>query len=225
MRIRPLTLGIAVLALVSSARLSRAATLQLTTPLDGNANDSNLDGVWDTLTQGPSVSLLAYNGGSSYNYRGGMEFDIRALEQPLPATKYVLIESATLLVHYEGASGGPALTLQFSKFDGDGMLTLSDFQVRNPIGPRFNSFSPAADSLYRVPATEFIQSLVNRNVPYAGFFAENLAQNQTALGGYFSLVPPVLSITYSIAPEPSTLAAAGILASLASLHRRRRRPN
>jgi hypothetical protein len=210
------------LALCLSMPDVRGATLELTTPLDANANDTNLDGIWDSLSLGPKASLLAYNGGASYNYRAGMEFDIRGLEQPLPSPQYVAIESATLLVKYQGGAGDPALTMQFSKFDGDGQLTLGDFQLRDPIGPRMNSGNPAPDSLYRVPVTDFIQSLIQRRVPYAGFFAENLAVRQTELGGYYALFPPTLSITYSILPEPTCVSAIGVLACLAATRRRAR---
>ena len=193
-----------LVASVSTTAQAALDTIVFVDPLDANANDSDLDGVWDELSPGPLVNLLAYTGGSNYYYRAGLEFDVQQL-----TSQNAVVDNATLRVGYAGASGTPALTLQFYSFEGDGALTLDDFQTgaSTPVGPRYNSFGPGTPDLYyEVPVTDFIQSLVDSGATHAGFMAENLANIQTRLGGYYSIRPPQLVVDYTLIPEPASAA-------------------
>lgn len=217
-----LAVVLALFAAGYSSALAAPVTTTIGEALNGTGNDSNIDGTWDTFGAGPSIAILAYNGPPTYNYRGVLEFDVSSLPSP------IAVQEATLMVAYEGASGWPALTLQFYSYAGNGVVELADFQTgaSTAIGPRFNSFGPggAEPYYYKVPVTGFIQSLANSGGDWAGFMVENLVGNQTQLGGYYSLNPPLLKVTYSVVPEPATGAlAASALVGVGALVRRQRK--
>lgn len=221
MKLRALAMLLVLFATDCFVALAAPVTTTIGEALNGTGNDSNLDGTWDTFGAGPSIAILAYNGTNTYNYRGVLEFNVSSLPAP------ITVHDATLMVAYEGAAGWPALTLQFYSYAGNGVVELADFQTgaSTPIGPRFNSFGPGGSEpyYYKVPVTSFIQSLANSGGDWAGFMVENLVNNQTQLGGYYSLNPPLLKVTYSVVPEPAAGALiVSALVGVGALVRRRR---
>jgi hypothetical protein len=185
--------------------------VSLSAVIDASGNDANNDKKWDTI-RFDSLSLLAYNAQpDGYNWRAAIEFDVSSI----PSSADIL--SAVFRIRYNGANGMPAETLQFHSYAGDGLITFSDFEVSNQIGPLYNAFGPGSGkSFYEVPATSFVQSLLADHESYAGFMVMNRAWNQTAfysrLGG--PSYEPRLDITYAI-PEPAVwsllLSALGLL--------------
>jgi hypothetical protein len=165
------------------------------------------DGSYDLVShdwQLDSVSLLAYNGQpGGYNVRAAIEFDL----QSIPAD--AIINSAVFRIRYNGASGTHAETLKFCSYAGDGALSPSDFLATDQIGPLFEAFGPSADTFpfYHVPATAFVQSLVDNGSRYAGFTAQNVVWNQTAFYSHWAgpSYTPRLEIDYTVpVPEPAT---------------------
>ena len=203
-----------------------AATITFTKVVEGNGNDSNFDGVWDTLTPGPLTDYLAYNGLSAtaggtndYDYRGAVEFNVSAL----PSN--AVIQSATLRVHYEGASGARANTLEFNGYVGDGAIELSDFTAGTEVGGSlYPAFGPTGttDKYYAVPVTADLQSVVSAGTGYAGFTIFNVVTNQTLLGASLATSPPQLVVAYTSVPEPACLSAVAVAGTLLlGRHRRR----
>lgn len=185
---------------------------QLNCLVDGSANDANHDGVWDTWEPASEV-LLAYNAlPTGYNIRAALEFDLGSI--PAGST----INSAVLKVRYEFASGSPTRTLQFNSYVGDGILRFADFPVNNQIGPIYSAFGPDDHSgYYNVPATSWVQSLIDTHSRYSGFMIENILWNQTAFmstRASNSSDRPVLLIDYTAVPEPSTFALFGTVVCL-----------
>jgi hypothetical protein len=186
---------VVVLCLSVAAFASHAAVINVFPIEDQSANDANLDGVWDTLSPPDQNVLLVYNGGSTYNFRVAMEFDVGQL----PANAKV--NSATLRVTYDGANGMPQPSMQFHGFAGDGSISLADFNLQNPIGPLFNGFGPG----YTVDVTSFVQSLPTQGSDYAGFMIENVVWLQTALKSSEDAdqsLWPRLTIDYELGAEP-----------------------
>ncbi len=176
---------------------SGGAVVTLQPVADRSADDANHDGTWDTWMP-LSDALLAYNGRpSGYDIRTALEFDLSSL----PAR--TIVNSAVLRIRYNGANGWPANTLQFNGYVGDGILTFDDYRSGQQIGPLYPAFGPGGDLFYRVPATEFVQFLIDDGRPFAGFMVRNISWNQTA---FFSSratnasLRPVLVLDYSIAP-------------------------
>ncbi len=65
---------------------------------------------------------------------------------------------------------------------------------------------------YNVPATSFVQSLVDGNQRYAGFMVQNISVNQTEFDSSRASDPsawPVLTVSCTV-PEPSALVLLGI---------------
>lgn len=183
-------------------------TVNLHDSIEAMGNDSNLDGTWDNFSLGPIEYLFVHNGGAGFNYRSVLEFDLSSIPT------YATIDSATFLIAYGGASGFPALSMQFNGFVGTGTIHPTDFQVQNQIGPRFDAFGPAfPELLYRVPATAFIQSFVSNQNQFAAFMVENVTLNQTFLRGSLSSSPPLLQVAYNV-PEPTSWAPAACLGIL-----------
>jgi hypothetical protein len=186
---------------------------------------ATIDGSYDLLSgnlRTESLSLLAYTGGSTYQYRAALEFDLSGI--PAGAT----IQSAVFRIRYNGANGMPAETLKFNAYPGDGIMSPEDFRVDNQIGPRYNAFGPPADTkpFYEVPATDFIQSLLQSQSAYAGFMVQNVVGNQTAFYSRFTgpSYEPRLDIEYVPVPEPSTLVLVGAaIIGLAAAGGRRKR--
>jgi hypothetical protein len=209
--------AIAALCLTTAMPAVASNTVSIPVLISQSCNDSNFDGVWDTMGFLNNVSMLAYNGlPSTYNWRAAMEFDVSAI--PTGA----VISSAILNVRYSGASGIRANTLQFNSYIGDGLITHTDFEVDNIIGPLCNAFGPQdGTSYYKVPAGDFVQSLVNGRNRYAGFMVENLYPNQTSLYGKGGGpgYAPTLDVTYS--PEPATLALLALGGTIVAARRRR----
>jgi hypothetical protein len=220
MSFRLIVLGAIVSCVVFSfERRSSAAIVNLPDFTEANANDSNNDGVWDTLYPGPLVSLLAYNGvgvsSFAYNIRAALQFDISSI--PQSAT----ISSATLLLQWTLSSGAPGNTLQFNGYVGTGTIQLSDFAIQNSLA-LVNAFGPSdGTAIYKIPATAFVQSLVSAHDQFAGFTIENVTENQTAFSGDSGRDPPDLEVTYSV-PEPSAIVILLVVAPLASVRRMRR---
>lgn len=183
-----------------------AKSISLQPHVVGVGNDTDFDGHWDQSDPG---CCLAYNGlPSTYNYRSAIEFDL----QSLPSTS--IVQSATLIIEYNGASVGPENTLQFNGYVGNGAIDLSDYEQINQIGPLLNSFGPGDGTLfYKIAYGPFVQSILDVGDRFVGVMIQNTILNQTYLTN------PRLAITY--VPEPTTLALAG-LALAATLFRRRR---
>jgi len=176
--------------------------------------ERNYNVVDNSSASGPLLDLLAYKGG--YDIRGGMDFDISAIPP------YAQITNAVLRTHYDGASGGAGLTLQFDWFVGHGAIDLVDYTNATPILPRYNSFGPGTpDGYYVVPVTTIMQTLVTSHASHAGFIAQNIVTNQTELDGSLGLHPPELDVTYSV-PEPSSLLTLASLIAPQFLRRARR---
>ena len=177
---------------------SGAAVVTLQPVADRSADDADFDGVWETWMP-LNVSLLAYNGRPrGYDIRTALEFDLSSL----PAR--AIVNSAVFRIRYDGASGWPANTLQFNGYAGDGILTFDDYISGQQIGPLYPAFGPGGDFFYRVPATEFIQSLLEDHERYAGFMVRNISWNQTAfcssrVANVF--LRPVLVVDYTLAPS------------------------
>jgi autotransporter-associated beta strand protein len=182
----------------STGTFATAGSVSLTAVANGSGNDSNHDGIWDTLGDESSRSLLAYNGlPGGYNWRAAVEFDL----EPIPS--HVIVTRAVFRICYNGASGGPAETLKFNSYTADGAITFSDFEVDNQIGPMYNAFGPGLGSaFYEVPAGSFIQELLATDSRFAGFMIENVAWNQTSFRSMTSgpSYEPRLDVDYL--PEP-----------------------
>jgi len=185
--------------------------------IDAYADDEDNDGAWDAGTlRTTSTVLLAYNSlPSGHNWHGVIEFPLSAI----PGTAE--IEDATFHVRYATASGHAAETLRFNSYAGDGAITMSDFAVASQIGPMYNAFGPQDGTRwYKVPATSFIQGLIDSGENYAGLMIENVAWNQTALNSRLAAsgYSPRLEVRY--VPEPATMAIV-TLGGLVMLRRRR----
>ena len=222
---RSTAIGLSLAAVLIHAHTSHASTIAptqeitLIDPLDANSSDTDGDGVWDLFDQGPHTLILASTGHTSSS-RALLEFDL----EPLGSSPVEIVD-ATLRVSYNGASGLPALTLQFYAFEGDGELTIEDAQTNNltPVGNRQNAFGPGAgNTYYEISITDALQNIVDAEASHAGFAAENLDFNQTRLGGFLNLNPPEVNVTFRQIPEPGTFLVAGCLAALLAGRRRAR---
>jgi hypothetical protein len=211
-----------VLAGANAAPANTTVSVSLGTVSEGSADDTDHDGVWDSW-QPPHLELLAYNGlPSGYNYHAVLEFDTISI----PSGSFV--NSATFRVRYDFSSGSPGDTLQFNSYVGDGVVTFADCAVDNQIGPVYDAHGPTPPPYYMIPATSFVQSLVDSHSRYAGFMIENISKNQTAFKPTNSQTPladrPALLVTYTLAPEPSTFVLLGIGAISLFGYAWRRRP-
>ena len=216
------TAGAVLLVLLAPA--ARAATITFTKFVEANGNDSDFDGKFETITTGPLSEFLAYRAlattsgaTNTYDYRGALEFNVSALPS------YAVIQSATFRIHYDGASGFPANSLQFNGYVGDGKITADDFTAGSELGGMtYPAFGPTGTKYYSVPVADFLQSVVMDGTGYAGFTMQNVINNQTLLGASLSSTPPQLLVTYSV-PEPACLSAVAMTGTLL-VGRRRRRP-
>jgi hypothetical protein len=210
-----------VLAIPTIASAVAYLKMPLWSVSEGSADDSNHDGIWDTWAP-PGSDLLAYKGSpGGYNYHAVLEFDT----SPLPSN--AVIVDATFRIMYDGASGHEADSLKFNSYVGDGIVTFADCVVNNQIGPLYNGYAPPNGGYYYyVPATSFIQSLVDNHQRYAGFMIENLEQIQTAFisssSRYWSWRPQI-QVTYYTVPEPSPIALLGMGAVSVIVCARRRK--
>jgi hypothetical protein len=201
----------------ATALPARAGLIKVNPIQDQSANDSNLDGIWDTLNPADQAVLLVYNGNQSYNFRVAMEFPINAI----PGGAHV--DAATLFLKYDGANGHQANAMRVSGYTGNGQITLADFNIApNPVAPLQNSFSPPGN-LYLIDVAPFIQSLADRRAAYAGFMLENIEIIQTALLSNEDPNPanrPLLSVTFTI-PLPPGLIPGALLGVVIAARRRR----
>jgi hypothetical protein len=201
------------------ARHTRAAEIKVHPLYDQSANDSDLDGVWDTLDVPNQGVLLVYNGGESYNFKAAMEFSL----QGIPTNAHVT--GALVAFQYAGASGWPSNTLRVNGYAGDGQITLADFnRPPNPVAPLQPAFGPG----YYVTVTPFVRSLVDHHEEYAEFVLENIRTNQTSVRSNEDPNPanrPLLWVTFTPIPLPAGLVPGALLGIgiTANLARRRNR--
>ena len=198
---------------------ARAGLIKVGPVQDQSANDSNRDGVWDTLNPANENVLLVYNGGQTYNFRVAMEFPVGAIPRGYH------VDLATLFLKYDGAGGHMAKAMRVNGYVGDGVLTLADFNVpTNPVAPLQESFAPPGGQ-YLIDVTAFVQSLVDHHDAYAGFMLENLEVIQTALLPSEDPNPanrPSLSVTFSIPLPPGLIPGALVGAAIVARKRRAR---
>jgi hypothetical protein len=198
---------------------ARASLIKVGPVQDQSANDSNLDGIWDTLSLANQPVLLVYNGNTSYNYRVAMEFPINAI----PNGSHV--DAATLFLKWDGSSGHPGFAMRVNGYAGNGQITLADFNIApNPVAPLQDSFGPVGNQ-WLIDVAPFIQSLVDRRAAYAGFMLENIQVIQTVVLSNEDPNPanrPSLSVTFTI-PLPPGLVPGALLAAAIVARKRRAR--
>jgi hypothetical protein len=205
---------------LAAASPARAALITVKPIQDQSANDSNLDGTWDTLSLADQPVLLVYNGNTTYNFRVAMEFPNNAI----PHGAHV--DAATLFLKFEFASGHPASAIRVSGYAGNGQITLADSNIApNPVAPLQDSFGPPGNQ-YLIDVAPFIQSLVDRRAPYAGFVLENTQIIQTAILSNEDPNPanrPSLSVVYTIPLPPGLVPGALLGAAIIARKLRRAR--
>jgi hypothetical protein len=135
--------------------------------------------------------------------------------------KGAVIASATLFFDVSGAhSGGSPAALSVNGYgDGDGIVGLGDFlKATSLLGSTGNLPEGAPGSLdipFKVDATALIQSLVNQRTRFVGFHFEGPGGDSSeSIWGSAPLnsasVRPHLDITFTAAPEPSSVLLMGI---------------
>jgi hypothetical protein len=193
--------------------------------VEGVANDSDLNGVWDSIEGINPGELFAYNGGRSYNYKSITEFSITGV---LALTK---VDLAILTLSWGLNSGNlSGKTLRISGYADDGLITLDDYnRAPDPVVPLQSANRPPGGQ-YQLDVTPFIQSLVDQGQPYAEFVIDNAQFNQTIIHSNQNPNPslrPLLSVTVTTPLPAGLLPGALIGLSITgyySLRRNRLRP-
>lgn len=146
---------------------SAAAVLVLTPTSDRYAEDSNLDGTFETLADELDPLLRTFlNPRVPVERRAALEFDLFDV-----TSSGASIRSATLTLTFTGLGIDPdnnpdGPVLRVHGYAGDGSVSLSDMTVFNLLATEGPFTSTGT---INIDVTTFIRSLVNANENFAGF--------------------------------------------------------
>ena len=215
--------GIAALTLASACQASalQQPVVNVLPQADGFARDGDLgnffnppvDGVADSLYTGSLVQVLSINDGNNSGYdRGLIEFDI---------SSFTGLQSATLILNRFGAKGPFPLRVDVYAYEGDGVITLSDFSA----GTYTAYFDYTNQASVGVDVTQAVKQAVANGQSSIGFNLRMHSASTVSLNGPFvafdstevGTTRPFLSVSV---PEPASL---GLIALGAPLLLRRRR--
>ena len=185
----------------------QAQALVLTPTADGTILDGFIynfglvpkDGIPDQVDGDQSVQVF---NNTLVEEQGTIEFDVTGVSNP--------VTSAYLKLTAIDANGPYPLNLEMYTYDGDGALTLSDFNA----GSEFNSFDYNGEKFLNLDVTSFVQDLKTDNGDFAGFNLRllNVAPIQTGppFVAFGSLEEPQAAQLFlnekpNVVPEPTTL--------------------
>jgi hypothetical protein len=183
-----------------------AAISQALVPVDDRDGGAN-GGPTFTLRPAGLDGLIVGNGFSGAPYRAAMEF---SLNGTLP-----VISNASLQIFIDLVSDPPAQYTVHGYF-GDGVITVSDLLVNNPILPTQTTPNNSGNYQPVFDVTAFIQQAENAHASHAGFmFSGFSGPPGFAMGSSEdTAMSPRLNIT-SVVPEPLSTAAASFLTAIA----------